>query len=85
MAKVYVLVKQVYDEFDIIGICASESGAKDLLEQEKVYTEEHYPGCWEEGGWDQVPDWTNGGVYVKVRNGRAFKHWYFITEYDLNP
>jgi hypothetical protein len=85
MAKVYVLVKQVYDEFDIIGICASEAGAENLLEQERIYMEEHYPGCWEEGGWHEVRDWTKGGTYIKVRNGQAFKHWYSITEYNLAP
>lgn len=83
MENVYALVKQVDDEFDIIGICASESGAKDLLEQERLYMEKYYPGCWEEGGWKEVRDWTNGGDYVKVRNGQAFKHWYSITKYDL--
>lgn len=83
MANVYVLVKQVDDEFHIIGICASESGAKDLLEQEKLYIEKYYPGCWEEGGWKEICDLANGGNYVKVRDGQAFKHWYSITEYEL--
>jgi hypothetical protein len=83
MGKVYVLIKQIYDEFDIIGVCSSKTGAENLLEQERICMEENHPGCWEEGGFKEMQDWTYGGIYVKVRNGEAFKHWYHIEEYDL--
>lgn len=83
MSKVYILTRQVYDDFSIIGVCASKNGAEDLLEQQRIHIESLYPGCWEEGGWREIQDWTNSGARIKVRNGEAFKHWYSIEEHDL--
>jgi len=78
--EVYILIKQIYDVWEILGVYSSKKGAEDRLEDERFEAETSDPGCWGEGGWDEKRDWSNGGKYIKVRNGDAIKNCYFIEK-----
>lgn len=81
--KAFVVIKQIYEEVDILGAYLSIEGANKKIEEERVEYEKKQPGCWEYGFWENVRDWTNGGKFKKVRNGDAVKHWYRIEECEL--
>lgn len=81
--KLFIVIKQIYEETYILGAYLSIEGANKKIEEERVECEKDYPGCWELGGWKEAADWTDGGKYKKVRDGYAFKHWYKIEECEL--